>query len=131
MYNLKSMAFFARKLLCMQVILIALKKHLHERWKSQMCSRCWSYGIKYRKKLLQFTILLRKWIQLKVYGNSVKNVWISSLTLIVILWWIELFILRVHRKVYQNFLFKVNEPVYRAESRQRYQKTLNNILLHV
>ena len=39
-------------------------------------------------------ISLRKWIQLKVYSHPVKNVWISSLTLILIFWWIERAVLR-------------------------------------
>ena len=56
-------------------------------------------------KLLQITTHLRKWIQLKAYGQPVKHVWISSLTLILIFWWFELVILRIHRKVYQNFIF--------------------------
>ena len=71
--------------------------------KVQICSRCWSYGVKYRKKLLQTTNYLWKWIYLKVYSHPIKNVWISSLTLILIFWWIELGILRSHRKGYQNF----------------------------
>ena len=58
-----------------------------------------------KKKLLQITIPLRKWIQLKVSSHSVKNVWISSLTLILIFCWIELAILRSHIKVSQNFIF--------------------------
>ena len=80
-----------------------LWKQPHERKRSQICSQCWSYSVKYRKKLLQTTIPLRKWIQLKFYSYSVKNVWISSLTLIFIFWWIELAILRSHRNVYQDF----------------------------
>ena len=58
-----------------------------------------------KKKLLQITIPLRKWIQLKVYSHSVKKAWISSLTLILIFCWIELAILRSHIKVSQNFIF--------------------------
>ena len=58
-----------------------------------------------RKKLLQITVSLRKWIQLKVYSHPVKNVWISSLTLILIFLWIELVIFGSHKKVYQNFIF--------------------------
>ena len=58
-----------------------------------------------KKKLLQITIPLRKWIQLKVSSHSVKNVWISSLTLILIFCWIELAILRSHIKVSKNFIF--------------------------
>ena len=42
-------SFFARQLLCIQVILIVLWNQSHERWKQQICSRCWSYGVKYRK----------------------------------------------------------------------------------
>ena len=57
-----------------------------------------------RKKLLQITVSLRKWIQLKVYSHPVKNVWISSLTLILIFLWIELVIFGSHKKVYQNFI---------------------------
>ena len=58
-----------------------------------------------RKKLLQITVSLRKWIQLKVYSHPVKNVWISSLTFVLIFWWIELAIWRSHRKICQNFIF--------------------------
>ena len=98
--------FFVRQLLRMLLILIMFWKQLYEKWKSHICSRCWSNGVKYRKKkLLQTTIPLRKWIQLKVYSHSVKNVWISSLTLILIFCWIELTILRSHIKVSQNFIF--------------------------
>ena len=75
--------------------------------KGQICSRCWSYGVKYRKKLLQTTNYLWKWIYLKVYSHPIKNVWISSLTLILIFWWIE--ILRRHRKPYQNFIFSFED----------------------
>ena len=57
-----------------------------------------------RKKLLQITVSLRKWIQLKVYSHPVKNVWISSLTLILIFLWIELVIFGSHKKVYQSFI---------------------------
>ena len=62
-----------------------------------------------KKKLPQITIPLRKWIQLKVCSHPVKNVWISSLTLILIFWWIELAILRSHRKIYQNFIFNCED----------------------
>ena len=47
-------------------------------------------------------ISMRKWIQLNVCSQPVKNVWISYLSLILTFWWIELVILR---KVYQNFIF--------------------------
>ena len=57
-----------------------------------------------KKKFLQITIPLRKWIQLKVCSHPIKHVWVSSLTPILIFWWIELVILRSHRKVYQNFI---------------------------
>ena len=66
------------------------------------------------KNLLQITISLRKWIQLKVYSHPVKNVWISSLTLIMIFWWIELAILRSHRKIYQNFIFN-SEDIWKRK----------------
>ena len=62
-----------------------------------------------KKKLLQITIPLRKWIQLKVYSHLVTNVWISSLTLILIFWWIEQVILISHRKVSQNFAFNFRD----------------------
>ena len=58
-----------------------------------------------KKNVLQITIPLRKSIQLKVYSHPVKNVWIGSLTLILIFLWIELVILGSHKKVYQNFIF--------------------------
>ena len=62
-----------------------------------------------QKKLLHIKIPFRKWIQLNVYGHSVKNVWINSLTLILIFWWIELAILRSHRKVYQSFILNFED----------------------
>ena len=92
-------------LLCIQVILIVLWKQLHERRKSQIWSQCWSYGVKYRKTCFANYNSLRKSIQLRVYSHPVKNVWISSLTLILIFLWIELVILGSHRNVYQNFVF--------------------------
>ena len=46
------------------------------------------------KKLLQTTIHLRKWIQLKVFNHPVNNVWMISLFLILIFWWIELAVLK-------------------------------------
>ena len=58
-----------------------------------------------RKKLLQITVSLRKWIQLKVYSHPVKNVSTSSLTFVLIFGWIELVIWRSHRKICQNFIF--------------------------
>ena len=64
---------------------------------------------KIQKKLLQITIPLRKYIQIKVYSHPVKNVWISSLTLILIFWWTDLAILRSHRKVYQNIIFNFED----------------------
>ena len=62
-----------------------------------------------KEKLLQITISLRKWIQLKVYSHPVKNVWIIFLSLILIFWWMELVILRNYRKVYQNFIFNLGD----------------------
>ena len=62
-----------------------------------------------KKKLLPTIISLRKWIQLEVYSHPMKNVWISSLTLILIFWGIELAILRSHRKVYQDFIFNFED----------------------
>ena len=94
--------FSSRQLLCVEVILTVLWKQLDEKWESQICLRCWSNVVKYRKKLLQTAILLIKWIQLKVYSHPVRNVWISFLTLMLIFWWIELVILGSHRKVYKN-----------------------------
>ena len=58
-----------------------------------------------KRNVLQITIPLRKSIQLKVYSHPVKNVWIGSLTLILIFFWIELVILESHKKVYQNYIF--------------------------
>ena len=52
---------------------------------------------------------LRKWIRLKVYSHAAKNVWVTSLTLILIFWWIKLVILRSHRKVYQNSIFNFGD----------------------
>ena len=51
-----------------------------------------------RKKLLQITVSLRKWIQLKVYSHPVKNVWISFLILILIFWWIQLAVWEATKK---------------------------------
>ena len=94
---------------CMTVLWM----QLHERWKSQICSWCWSYSVKYNKKVTTNYNLSRKWIQLKVKNVwiSCQNIWISSLILIWIFWWIELAVLRSHRKVYQNciFDFKISE----------------------
>ena len=61
------------------------------------------------KKLLETIIPLGKCIQLKVYSHYVKNIWISSLTLFMIFWWIELAILRIRRKGYQNFIFNFED----------------------
>ena len=63
------------------------------------------------KKLPQMTISLWKWTQLKVYSHPVQRVWISSLTPILIFWWTELVILRIHRKVYQNFIFNFGKKI--------------------
>ena len=82
--------------------MIVLWKQLHEKWKLQICSQCLSKGVKYRKKLLQVTIPLIKWIRLRAYSHSVKNLWISSLTLTLTFRWIEPVILRSHRKIHQN-----------------------------
>ena len=49
-----------------------------------------NFGVYTGKKLLQTTINLRQWIQTKAYSQPVKNIWISSLILILIFWWIEL-----------------------------------------
>ena len=50
-----------------------------------------------------------RWIQLKVYSRPAKNIWITSLTLILMFWWIELVILRRPIKVYQNFHFNFED----------------------
>ena len=42
-------------------------------------------------------------------SHPIKNVRISSLTFIFIFWWIELAILRSHRKLYQNFIFNFED----------------------
>ena len=60
---------------------------------------------KTQEKILHNTIPLRKQTQLKVYSQKC----ISSLTLILIFWWIELAILRSHREVYQNFIFNFGD----------------------
>ena len=101
-------AFFARQLLCISYF-DCVTNEQQERWKSQICWWCWLYGVKYRKKLLQTTIPLRKWIQLKVYSHTVKNVWVSCLILVMIFWWTGLAILRSHGKVYQNFIFNFED----------------------
>ena len=93
----------------MQVILIVLWMLLHERWKSQILFVMLSYSVKCMKKLLQTTVPLGKCIQSKVCSRPVKNVWISSVTLIFIFWWIELAILRSHTIAYQNFIFKFED----------------------
>ena len=93
----------------MQVILIVLWMLLHERWKSQILFMMLSYSVKCMKKLLQTTVPLGKCIQSKVCSCPVKNVWISSVTLIFIFWWIELAILRSHTIAYQNFIFKFED----------------------
>ena len=82
---------------------------LHERWKSQILFVMLSYSVKCMKKLLQTTVPLGKCIQSKVCSRPVKNVWISSVTLIFIFWWIELAILRSHKIAYQNFIFKFED----------------------
>ena len=82
---------------------------LHERWKSQILFVMLSYSVKCMKKLLQTTVPLGKCIQSKVCSRPVKNVWISSVTLIFIFWWIELAILRSHTIAYQNFIFKFED----------------------
>ena len=51
-----------------------------------------------RKKLLQTT---------KVYSHPVKNVWISSLTLIMIFWWTEPFWEATEK--FQNFIFNFED----------------------
>ena len=97
----------------MQVILIVLWMLLHERWKSQILFVMLSYSVKCMKKLLQTTVPLGKCIQSKVCSRPVKNVWISSVTLIFIFWWIELAILRSHTIAYQNFIFKFEDIWHR------------------
>ena len=82
---------------------------LHERWKSQILFVMLSYSVKCMKKLLQTTVPLGKCIQSKVCSRPVKNVWISSVTLIFIFWWTELAILRSHTIAYQNFIFKFED----------------------
>ena len=44
-----------------------------------------------RKKITANYNSFKKKIQLKVYSHPVKNVWISSLILILIFWWIDFF----------------------------------------
>ena len=82
---------------------------LHERWKSQILFVMLSYSVKCMKKLLQTTVPLGKCILSKVCSHPVKNVWISSVTLIFIFWWIELTILRSYTIAYQNFIFKFED----------------------
>ena len=53
--------------------------------------------------------LPRNWIQSKLFIHLVKKVWISSLTFILILWWIELCLLRSHRNVYQNYIINFKD----------------------
>ena len=65
------------------------------------------------KKLLKTMISLRKYIQLKVYSHHIKNVWLSSLTLFLIFWWIELAISRIHRTGYENFIFNFEDIRHR------------------
>ena len=60
-----------------------------------------------KKKLLETTIPLRKWIWSKVYSHPVKNVWISSLTLIMIFWWTEPFWEAAEK--FQNFIFNFKD----------------------
>ena len=71
------------------------------------CSWCWSYGANYRKKITANYNSFEKMNPLK--GHPVKNVQIRSLTLVLIFWWIEVAILRSHRKVCRNFIFNFED----------------------
>ena len=77
-----------------------------------------SYGVKYSKKITANYNSFWEMYQSKVYSHHVKNVWISSSTLFLVFWWIELAILRSHRQGYQNFILNFEDTRKRKQIKQ-------------
>ena len=61
------------------------------------------------KKITSIYNSFEKMNPIKGLSHPVKKVWISSLTLTLIFWWIELAILRSDGKVYQSFIFNFGD----------------------